>query len=916
MPITRVLQATFASGEFDPLLAAREDVAFYYSSAKLLENVIPLPQGGGKRREGLRAVMAQRGILTTVAMGGYTFAAPNGGTAANVISTSVQLVTTTGISTTTVYVVAKIDAGSAQRVSVADVVANLSGGTIAAGTLALQSSDDDATYTTRATLTIGLSALARRWALVPDTDLGTHRYWRIILDNAGGADYSTDVIEINGVAFWTEAGQSQSATVAGEARARKITASTEDEYFVIFSDRNADIFSPDGTWRAAVAIPHLDAEIPEIKTSQQRDTLILYQQEHPPYVVQRLEEIDTEWRSGEFQFDTVAQYPFEDATTGGQNEIQEIEFASMSAGNRLVFEFNGDVSAEVLWSATPATNIANFTAALEGLEDIDDVTVTNPATNNYKIEFVGENANTFFATLIVDILSGSGTAQISRTQFGKPNQEDLWSVSRGYARCGTFYQGRHWMGGFKARPDVIAASRGGDFSAFKEDADPVSTSPLVLEPNIDEQVTIENIYPGRNLQVFASSAEIYIPDEPITPTNVALKVTSKRGSFPSCQPTDVQGGTLYVDRNGTNIREYLFQDTEQSYTAEPISTLGGHLVQQPTDMALRRSVDTNDPTLLYVINTGRARDFSPVPAALITIDRAQQITSFARIVSAGGVAKAVAATQAGDVCMIWERTLAGRKWNWVELMDENFMGDHAEEIANPALETFTATAAQTVFTYTFSNPIAVTDIGVFSREDATDKWARVEPDGYTLDAGAKTVTLDTGATAGTQLAISKRATSFSIGLGELEGVECYVHADGRPVGTHTPASGSVTINGDEGFFFHARIGLRMVPDVILQAFKGQGGQSPTMQRQRIFRALINVERTSHIAIGLEGAEPRAVALTQYDGEIYDQDLEEVLFTGTKRISGVAGWQTEPRLRITQTEPGPFLLRSISYDIRH
>ena len=916
MPVSRFQQATFASGEFDPLLAAREDVSFYYSSAKLIDNAVPLPQGGAKRREGFRATVPQRGKLTAINMSGYTFGAPNGGTAADVISDDAAstLLTTTGISTTAVYVIATIDAGAAQRVSLCDVIANLSGGTIATATLALQSSDDDVTYTTRATLTIGTSALARRFAAKPDTDLGTHRYWRIIIDNAAGADFGTDVVEIYGVASWTEAGYSQANAVPGLVRARHITTSITDEFFAILTDRNVDILDAGGTWQAAVAIPHNDAQVGEVKTSQNRDTLVIYQKDRPPHIVQRLNETDDEWRSGAFAFNSVAMFPFEDATTGGQNEIQEINFQSMAGGSRLVIEFNGDISEEIVWSGSPATNVTNLKAAIEGLDSFSSVTVTN-AGSTYKIEWTGANANTFFAQIIVDILTGSGIADVSRLQFGKPPQDELWSETRGYPRCGTFYQGRHWMGGFRARSDVVVASRAGDFTDFKEDADPVATSPLVLEPNTNEQVTVENIYPGRNLQIFTSSAEIYVPDEPITPTNVALKISTRRGCSNKVQPVDVQGGTLYVDRNGTNIREYIFLDAEQSYTAEPVSTLGGHLVQQPTDIALRRSVDTDEPTILYVVNVGRGRGFEQTPAASVTIDRAQQVTAFARITSAGGVAQTVAATQNGEVCMVWNRQLAGNQWHWIEVLDEDQMGDHSEEIANPDLETFTATADQTVFSYTFTSPANESDLGVFRRADAADKWVRVNPTDYTLDSGAKTVTLDVGVIEGTLIAVAARATSLTTTLGELDGVESYVHADGRPVGPHTPSAGVVEIGGDEGFFFHARIGLRMVPRVILQAFKGQGGQSPTMKRQRIFRVLMNVERTLNIAVGIEGGTPRAVALTNYDAVQYDQDIEDILFTGLRRVSGIGSWQLEPRVEITQTEPGPFLLRSVSYDIR-
>jgi hypothetical protein len=395
---------------------------------------------------------------------------------------------------------------------------------------------------------------------------------------------------------------------------------------------------------------------------------------------------------------------------------------------------------------------------------------------------------------------------------------------------------------------------------------------------------------GRSLQIFTSSAELYAPDEPITPDNAALKITSRRGHQSRTQPVDVQGGTFFVDRNGTALREYLFSESEQSYTAEPISTLGGHLIQQPIDLALRRSVDTDEPTIVYLVNQGRDRSFNKVPAAALTVDRAQQISAMARITTLLGEFEAVAASQGGDVAFVVQRQLAGNEWSYLEVMDELHMGDHAIIAENPDLETFTATDDQTVFTYTFTNPAEEIDIGVFTRADTLDVWRRVEPDDYTLDTGAKTVTFDTGRDLGTLVAIAPRQTSFSVGHSDLDGIECYLHVDGRATGPHTPSSGSVTILGDEGFWFEARLGLRMVPDVVLQAFKGQGGQSPTMQNQRIFRALLNMERTANVAACIEGQTPKAIALSNWDSGTYDADLEETLFTGQVRVSGLSGWK--------------------------
>ena len=144
MPVDRHLQATLASGEFDPLLASREDVAFYYSSAKRIENAIVLPQAGAKRREGFKRIGLQRGALSYHDT--FSFGAPNGGTANNVndpFGGATSLETTTGISTTTEYVIATIDTISVERISVVDLAVRVTGLPSGATscTIALQSSE-------------------------------------------------------------------------------------------------------------------------------------------------------------------------------------------------------------------------------------------------------------------------------------------------------------------------------------------------------------------------------------------------------------------------------------------------------------------------------------------------------------------------------------------------------------------------------------------------------------------------------------------------------------------------------------------------------------------------------------------------------------------------------------------------------
>lgn len=1010
MPTSRHIQTSLSAGEFDPLLWSREDVSFFYNSARIIENGIPLPQGGVKRREGWTFRALQRGPISEVDLSGATVTGFNGGnpslltdgdltsvfktgptrditditnadpavvtsvahgfttgdrvriadvegmgqasgdtasisnatqanpcvitatghgfssgdrveitdisgmtelnnqiytitvvsadtfelngtdstgftpyasggdaeqigtTSINGFQGTITVLTadtfelddfdasalgayvsggaaTKGIGVTTSYTVFRVDFGADQEVSLIDLrgfnlVALPDGITAADATL--QRSPDGGAWTDVTTFSIGNVAYDRRFAAAPDQLLGTARYWRVIVDNPSAVDLKGATVELSQVEMHLEAGYSSGATV-GQFSVHRLTATIQDEYILMLTAGCCDVFrGSDGAWVACAAIPHTDAQAAATKSAPNLDTLILYQQDQAPWVVQRLGS-DTDWRSNALAFDTITEFSFDSGNVGGgENEIQFLRFDDMANGHKLLVEYNGEASDEIVWTNTAATNAANLEAAIESLTDITSVSVRvdegSDANAELEIEFTGKDGKKPWPILVIDILTGDGTVVLSRKQFGKKDFDALWSATRGYPSCGTFYQGRHWMGGFKARPDVLVGSRAGALFDFKEDADPVAASPIVVAPNIDDQVTIQNIYPGRHLQIFTSSAELYVPEEPITIDNIALKVTSRHGSSPEVKPVDVQGGTMFVDRNGRALREYLFTDTEQSYSAEPVSLLAGHLMSSPRSLVLRRARDVDEPTLLLAANTGADRNGDEVPAAMIVIDRAQQVTGFLRVKTQGKPLE-FATTQGGQAFAVVQRDLAGAKWHFLEQFDDAFMSDCSVSISGS---------------------------------------------GSTIDVSA---------------------------YPWLEGQEVEVHGDGLPLGAFTVASGVIDLD-DATYSSLAEVGLRQVPRIVLHPYKGRGDLSPTMQNMRVFRALIQLERTGAVAItGHDGGRPRQVSLQNYDSGLMDPTLEEVLFTGPKRIGGLGRWQKEPTVEITQIAPMPFLMRSITYDVR-
>lgn len=183
--------------------------------------------------------------------------------------------------------------------------------------------------------------------------------------------------------------------------------------------------------------------------------------------------------------------------------------------------------------------------------------------------------------------------------------EPVISATRGWPRCGAFFQGRLYVAGLKGRPSTILATKAGSFT----DLD-TSTTDADFGLNVtalgDQVASFHGIFAGRHLQFFASSSEFYVPvseNEAITPTNFVLRETSNRGSQKGVRPFSVDGATMFLQRGGKSLREFLFVDSEAAYQANNLSLLASHLVRSPTDMALRRSANTDDADYVWLVNS-------------------------------------------------------------------------------------------------------------------------------------------------------------------------------------------------------------------------------------------------------------------------------------------------------------------------
>ena len=249
--------------------------------------------------------------------------------------------------------------------------------------------------------------------------------------------------------------------------------------------------------------------------------------------------------------------------------------------------------------------------------------------------------------------------------------EDVWSSGKGWPRTVTFHEGRLYFGGSKSRPSTIWGSKVGIFYDF------VPTEALdddAVEATLDTSSlnVIVDMISGRDLQVFTTGGEFYVPQggtDPITPLTLAFKAVSRNGTKPGTRVQALESGSVYIQRLGKSINEFLFSDTQATYVTQRISLLSGHLLKSPTRMALRRANSTDEGDLLMMAND------TDGSMAIFSVMRSQQITAPSEYITDGSFLDVQ--VDVSDIYVVVKRTFNGTNRYFVELFRDGLFTDCA-----------------------------------------------------------------------------------------------------------------------------------------------------------------------------------------------------------------------------------------------
>lgn len=527
-----------------------------------------------------------------------------------------------------------------------------------------------------------------------------------------------------GLKYIAELPNSSTPSVANGVRLVPFEFSVDDSYMLCFTPSRMYVFKDgaqitniNGSGNAYLATSVTGPMLDEICWTQSADTLIIVHPDLQPVKIVR-GGTDATWTETTIAFDSTPKYAYElDTHTNNAETLTpsavsgNVTLTTTSSKHDTGTAQAGTSTTITLKSASSSTDdyFNGYYITITGgtgsgqirlIEDyvgstkvvtVDRAWTTTPDnTSTYSItSFTTDSVNQYInaspqgRAKIVRYVSGTVVEAVTEYPFFNTSAisagrwelehgyEDVWSASRGWPRSVTFHEGRLYFGGSKSRPATIWGSKIGLFFDFQAseylDDDAIEAT---LETN--QLNVIVDMISGRDLQVFTTGAEFYVPQtgtEPITPTTMALKAVSRNGTKPGTRVQSIDSGTVYVQRQGKALNEFLFSDTQLTYVTQRISLLAGHLLKTPSRLALRRATSTDEGDLLMAINDDDGS------LAAFSVMRSQQITAPSEFITDGTFLDV--GVDVNDIYAVVKRTFNGTNRYFIELFRDTVYTDCA-----------------------------------------------------------------------------------------------------------------------------------------------------------------------------------------------------------------------------------------------
>ena len=656
MAKTNFVQNKFVSGELSDSIKARTDLEQYYQGLQTAKNVVTSPQGGIKRRMGSEFIDVPQGdtlrllpptfstnhAIDPQDQGGLTRLGDNNpDTELKIAGPAAQSGSDDHIYWTAYFTeafddtVAFIDLIGIKIVDTFGDIEEHETTKLIIESSSTAGGPFGETDTNNIQQTIELPKVthfAQNIRLRVDIPVNTsggadtfvRRYWRLRLDGESGLRNTW--LEIGDVNFY----KLRTNFISSAYKLHKFEVSKQDSFLLFFTPTNLRIYrvTDSGTTYLQDIDHGMLYNFPN-RVASNENVLLLFNKNVPP---RRL--VYNYNNDGFFYYDTptftnIPEFDFDDRLSPERETASiKVEFPSdFTSGDRYQLEVNGVVSKEITYHGDDSASQRTATASSmqRNLQDMpvfgsSGITVTRTAANDYRVDMADDSANDYpemggFAT------HGS-TSNITFSDYvqGQTRKEPIWSATRGYPNLGVFAEGRLWIGGTKSKPQVLMASEAGNYLDFRVDVGEDSEGFLFTING--SKSSIVDVTGGRGVTVFTEGAEYSITGN--TPSTLSAEQQTQHGSFSENVPTlSLDGTTLFVDRNGRSIRQFIYDYREESFRSVDMSVLSSHLIKDPVDMDAVTAVSSDDANYVFIINSDGS-------AVVMNTLRDQDITGFTK----------------------------------------------------------------------------------------------------------------------------------------------------------------------------------------------------------------------------------------------------------------------------------------------
>jgi hypothetical protein len=369
-------------------------------------------------------------------------------------------------------------------------------------------------------------------------------------------------------------------TLVGKTRLIPFVFSEDEVAIFALSDGRLDVYDVDGAViqsNITSGVNWVESQLFELNFAQFGDTVFLTHRDNPILEIKRTSA--TTFTVSAFQFEID-----EDISVSGVSKIHS------------PFYKYDDASVTVTLS-TGATGTGRTVTASSPVF-LSDCVGHYLKVDGSQMKITGyTDASNVTVTIIETVAAGAG-----------PHydwEEELISDHRGYPQAVSFHDNRLWFGGVKSKPSAIVASEIGGYRNFDVGTglDNESINVAITSDKVNE---VRHLVSSRNLQIFTDAGEYFIPSSDttaITPSNVSFLRQTPYGCN-RANPTPFDGATLFSQKNGKTVREFVYSDLEQAYKSTSVSVLASQLIDTPKQIAMLTGNNERPEQFAFFLNNG------------------------------------------------------------------------------------------------------------------------------------------------------------------------------------------------------------------------------------------------------------------------------------------------------------------------